>query len=730
MKLVNTIRGELFPLRLWALSICCVASALACSFSVAQEETASLVESAKQSPAVAAILEMPRDEPGDTLTAVLTLLDLGEPAIAAELFKPLAQEKLTSAQQAAIVRQHGTARLLSLARTENLAGAREFAETCLEAAATEAAKPEHLTQLIADLTSDSPATRAAARIDLAATGLPAAEACLNQLASATEKEKRAALMLVLAEMRPLVNPLVIAGLAEGRGQFRRDMVELAGHLQLLDAVPWLATLAVGGDSEVQVVAAAQGALLKMDLRMPNPADAFVTVKRELERLEAGISSDPFTGETNSWWSFDPAKKSILRLELAADVRKSLARARLSQIFLALPNASTTDRQLAILSGIEAAHVGGQTASPEIMQLAESLPSSELSAALAQALEKNYPGGAIACAKLLGKRAEIEALVGHSVTSPLARGVAHPNPDVQFAALEAIQAIHPRASFPGASQVPVALWNFAAGAGNLQAIVGAPDGPHADDWAGGLRELGYDATPTFAGIELVRAAIAAPRIALILVDSDIGRPLLREVLYQLRSQPRLAHTPIAVLCGGEDLALGEKLDAADPYLLSTARPHNPEAMKSLVDRLNTLADSQPTAEVRAKRAKQALEWIGQLLGEGGPYDELLRGSELLEQIVYDPQFTEISLRALAAAGTAGSQRTLAEIASLHTQSIKIRQAAAEGFATSCERFGCLLTAAEIAQQYDRYNASETADADTQAVLGKLLDAIEHKSSNHK
>jgi hypothetical protein len=32
---------------------------------------------------------------------------------------------------------------------------------------------------------------------------------------------------------------------------------------------------------------------------------------------------------------------------------------------------------------------------------------------------------------------------------------------------------------------------------------------------------------------------------------------------------------------------------------------------------------------------------------------------------------------------------------------------------------------VLRQYDRYNASETADADTQQVLGQILDILEKK-----
>lgn len=98
---------------------------------------------------------------------------------------------------------------------------------------------------------------------------------------------------------------------------------------------------------------------------------------------------------------------------------------------------------------------------------------------------------------------------------------------------------------------------------------------------------------------------------------------------------------------------------------------------------------------------------------------------MEQTVYNPELTKVSLQALANVGTAGSQRTLVDFASLEAQPLELRQLAAESFATSRERYGVLLTAAEIAQQYDRYNASETASADSQQVLGQVLDVLEKK-----
>jgi CheY-like chemotaxis protein len=700
-----------------------------CQTAVAQQENPILADAAQRSPAVAAVLDAPHEKPADALAAVLTLFDLREYTVAAEVFKPLAEANLSAADQADLVRQFGTAKFLLMAREASehgIADGREFAEAALAASASEAAKPGRLTQLIADLASDDAIIRQAARHDLAATGVPAAQACLEALAAATDKNERSQLLGALAEMSPVADPLVIAAIAEGQGQFRRDVAELAGHLHLLEAVPWLATIAASTQADAETVPTAQAALLKMGLSLPDQNDALAVVKRALEKVDAGIPTDSLPNETGLWWSFNPASNKFTSRELISCERRSLIHARLAENLLALPSASTADRQIVIISAVEAAHVLGEQPSQELTALAASLTTAELNTALAAALKTNRTNAAIACAELLATRADAAALRSLDGSStPLAQAVAHPNRELKFAALAAIMNIHPAQSFPGASLVPQALWLLAQGAGTEQAVVGAPSVAHASDWAGNLRALGYDAIPAVTGIELVQQALASPRLALVLVDSDIGKPLVREVLYQLRAQPQLAHTPIAVLVSNEDLLLGERLATVDDHLLAVPRPHTPEAMQSIVTRIKDLADTQLSADERTDHAIRAIDWLGQLFAEGSPYDELLRDAAVLEQTVFHPALTKVSLQALAYVGTAGSQRTLVDFVSLESQPIELRRLAVDSFAKSRDSFGVLLTTAEIALQYDRYNVSETASADTQQVLGQVLNILENR-----
>ncbi len=75
------------------------------------------------------------------------------------------------------------------------------------------------------------------------------------------------------------------------------------------------------------------------------------------------------------------------------------------------------------------------------------------------------------------------------------------------------------------------------------------------------------------------------------------------------------------------------------------------------------------------------------------------------------------------GTPKAQEALVNTASRNSLDLVSRQAAAEAFGRAVRKRRVMLTQQDILRQYDRYNASETLDKQTQQVLGGILDSIE-------
>jgi len=685
-----------------------------------------LAEAARRSPAVAALLEMPREEPEEQLTAIFTLIDLDEIEVAAALWKPFAQVGLDDAQRAGLAARFGTARLLQLARNPQLApgaGVREFVDSCLEAAARVARDPRRLAKLIADLDDSSPRVRKAARVDLVATSTDGAVACLEALAQTKAKSARAQLMLVMGEMRPEIDPLLLVVLAEGNGNLRRDVTELAGHTQMFEATPWLAASALG-DSDETIVSAARAAFAKLDLPMPTSAEARKLILDEIERLKKGVAPNRRPqAAVDTWWSFDTTAQRLVGEERSIQSRRLLTIARLARLLTSLPGASEADHQIGLLYAIEASNELGDK-EPSALQPIDRWATQQICVSLQRAMDDGLIVAAIALVDQLGKRADIGALAARKGRpSTLATALTHADRELRFAALQAVMKISPTQTFAGASNVPKCLWQFVGGAGQVQAIAASSVAERANDWAGRLRGLGYDATSTGSGRQATRTALNSPRLALILVDSDIGRPLLREVVYQLRANEQISHTPVAVLSSLANLDRAQRIATNDKHLIAVARPHGDAAFQKIVDDLVQISSADFSPQRRTEQAAQALEWIATLLENGHPYDELLRGASGVEETLYLPSLTELSLRVLSLLETAGSQQTLVEIASNESLPIEMRRLAAASLTQSVERVGKLLTASEIATQYDRYNASETADRETQKVLGSVLDVLE-------
>jgi len=129
--------------------------------------------------------------------------------------------------------------------------------------------------------------------------------------------------------------------------------------------------------------------------------------------------------------------------------------------------------------------------------------------------------------------------------------------------------------------------------------------------------------------------------------------------------------------------------------------------------------------RLNQAKYALAWTRQLAEQpGSPFTVALL-EPVVRPLLGNEAFTADAAATLAQLGTATGQSDLVALASNASAPMPQREIAAQAFAESVKRHGILLTTVQIGLQYDRYNASATAEEATQKLLGSVLDVLESK-----
>jgi CheY-like chemotaxis protein len=678
-------------------------------------------------PAVLSALELPRKKPGDYLQAVVTLVDLGRPELAAPIFKDLQGLNLTDAQRAELVRQYGSYRMLQIAHTADLPDGAAFAQSCLAAAAAQARDPQRLKTLIDALTDPSPEARSAARADLAMAGREGVTAVLEALARERDSNRRVALADAALVMDPLVVGPLVAMLATRDIALRADVIRMLNQLDVSQVAPLLAA-----DQAHDPASSASA------------ERALVDVIHCLQRGAQPFASDG--ADQVELWQWDDGEKTLSLTRYSVADARTIWMARLALRLAALMPDNRAYRRQALMLGLEAAalqnaaYEGSSIAaplrgagparlgSPAIDQLVPGADVALLNEVLGEALKRGYASAAEASADLLGHRADASILAtADGRPSPLANALLDPHRRVRFAALQAIMTLDPAKPFPGSSRVSEALGYFAGSTGQRRAVAAMPTMVRATALAGQLAAAGIDAEAVDNGYSAVSTATSMADLEMVLVDMGIDKPGVRDVVYQLRIAPATGRVPIALLAGNsERLEAAQRLAGEHSQVISAPRPASQDELIAIADRLRGLAGRDATtAQGRADQATQAMAWLARLVTSDRSFYQLAREAPLIEASLYRLEASELVLAALVVLATPSSQQALADYASDTSVPIDARQRAARAFAASVGQHGLLLSPDEIIRQYDRYNTSATADAATQQILGSLLDVIESR-----
>ena len=349
----------------------------------------------------------------------------------------------------------------------------------------------------------------------------------------------------------------------------------------------------------------------------------------------------------------------------------------------------------------------------------------LDRALDYAIVSGHPAAATAIVRLLGEVGKAEELLNQGdKPSPLVQAVQNPDRRLRMAALETIVKLKPTKPFPGSSYVPAALGFLASSTGVRHALVGSPSLDQSRDWAGSLAALGLQADTAVFGADLLRLATQSPDYDLAWIDMSISRPAAEELLQQLRRDPRSALLRVALVARPGYLDDAERLARMDPLCKAFSRSLDEKTFKWQYEQLALLAPREfVDYKTRQQQATRALELLAELSQTSRKLYDVRRVQDSVLMALRNPKLASKAIEVLARVNSAESQRALADLASRFTQPLELRKAAGKAFRENTQKYGILLTTAEIQQQYDRYNESKQQDTATQHVLSLILDCLE-------
>lgn len=734
-------------------------------------------------PTVQALMSTNPETPQDLTNVILLLLDLKQVKPAKFLFTKLVGQEIDDAQLVALGKKVGRANLDRLSKVpEFQPQVKPFVQKIIAAMNAAARDPDKLAALIERLKEPSIDSQVATIGELRQGQEAAAQALLAVLLDPARADEHAQVRVALAGLGSVgIEPLGLIS-AHGTEAERIAALKIIGMTDEAATHAPLYAAAFEPQSPTAVRQAAVAALADERNRIPTVASAAAELYLSAKRIYlAQPRYDDFA--PGFYWKWNTAAKQPVVVATPNRIAALVRAAQMANIAVAITNRDPNAVTLAQAASLEAAILSAKpiapAAAPAGAAEAPAPPAAapaptDSAAAEPAAADPADPAATAAAAppkpavdvvgqwnvdmkptavelrRLLeftaanDRSAEAAAVIGllvkaeglHALDgiggrpSTLVKLVTHPDRRIRFAAMAAIVGLDPQQPFTGSSAVADALGYFASSTGERKALVADMNVGRARDVAG-----------VFAGNNGARGEIATnarDAVRLVAGDPDVEavamyRPMmlaeLGQLLAQYRADYRTARLPAFIYCEPDDVERTRSLVANDPLAYAIYQPRTLEMLRqqSGLDVTYAAAQALVPANERVAQAQAAITAIGHFLATNNKVFNLRPFEAALVKGAWSPATSAAAIRALSQFGSPVAQRTLADLAGATTWPIEVRKAAAEGFNASVSRYGTLLTTAEISRQYDRYNASATADAATQAVLGSLLDTIEARAT---
>jgi uncharacterized protein with GYD domain len=675
--------------------------------------------------------------PQALLQAALATLQFDRPDESQRYLTKFEEAKFPADVLAAVPDQVGSPLLFTLAREPKIqpAGAR-VVELVYSAARAQAADVTRIDEEIKRLSLPDIGQRTAALNRLAPSGVQVVTPMLRALADPARESEHSYIRAALARLATDTEAPLQGAIEATDPKLQAQVIAVLGRIGSQGAVRHLVRPAIDPAATPELRQVASASLAKIVGSVPDRHDAIRYLHGELRSLLAG-QWQPATNATGQveTWIWNDAARQLERRELSSDDAALEQAARVAADLAALEPDSPEAQRLAILTRLELAQVlvglehpvDAATVSAALAGVPESESAGLMNHVLAEAIKLGRVPAIVAAARALGDLGDPSVLSSSSAQeSPLAETLRHPDRRARVTAALAIARLNPERAFAGSSRWLDMLNSAVQTTGTSRILVGDPRHDASQTIIGLLNSLGFDGDSANTGRRFAELATSGTDYELLLICDAIDRPPVKELVQWLRKDYRTAGVPIGVLARSEDEAALRLALADDPLTLVFPRIHSLEVAREDIDRLLAIAGRRHVSrEERVAQAKLALAALGQLVSSphAARMGDVLRSEEAIIAALDNPALSTAAAAALADLGTPRSQTALINFASQTARPLADRQAAAAAFSKAVAARGLNLTQAQILEQFDRYNVSATLDAETQAVLGNLLDTIE-------
>lgn len=672
--------------------------------------------------------------PEQFFRATLLLHRLARPKLALHYLQKL---MATNPDNTLLLRLHdqfGSAAFLELANSKAM---HPLSSTLLKqtnaAVRQRGVKPQYINKLLDDLINVPSRKRSVITI-LQNTGAIAVPHILQRIETTNSAVRKSTFENVLVRIGQKAVAPLLAALDSPNESTRLSSISALGEIGEPQAIPFLWFPAFNTKELKGIQFAAKQALAKLyKTSLPavrNTAPASITAELSKQAMRHFQQQFPWKTESNGTvrlWNWDTKNHRIRQSSFSPrnaslHVGTKLARQALNlsptnkksqALFLAMSLAAAADHrwEKSLPTGPGTIHDAALKAGAALV-----------SDALKLSLDIKQSTAAIASLVVLRQIATKSEIIGKTTKeSALLAALNSPDPRIQFAAANAILQIDPDKKFRNSQRVVSILAKALTDSGTSTALVVHTDQQEAANIAGRLRLLGYAPAVAQTGRDGFRIAAERGDIDLVILQINTIRWPLSQTLANFRADARTAHLPIAIY-GPETMEhrvttqlakyprttyvaipsnlksmVGQRLKGhAPPQIIFTAADNNDDHLvKPLKSFLASLSTVPMTSKQRSERRQSAAYWFAQIAtGKRSALYDLRKAEKALIAAVTDPELSGDILMALSAVPSKQSQIAMQRLAVRPQIDAKIREAAALQLAYHIQKFGLLLSDADV------------------------------------